>query len=433
MNVSSKLRQRCGLVATCCGALLALLFCLPCAAATICGEAHRSLAFTVSFFGALDNAVEIVDPASGTVLKKFASAAAPTATAPSASAVQRWSSPPLEDAVCLEVRGSYKPSGEGRPWAPSKVSQAGMAIDFRCGQDDQQSGARVEARVASPAAASGLGGLLGQMNSAVIGNAARTIPGLGGGAPQSSPPSPTPVPAKVESAGPARNDEGKREKKMAKPPSELAHAGADDEAIPQFPVTPPAASAATQVARRLLLGSLREATLGEVADRLEAALRAAGYAELAYYGFPGGYAVVTQLERIRSDGRPLETDRWSRKQGRPRVWDVTFSDYLKALFNAPVGSYRVIALILSPHPFSEDPGKSLSDEEAANWLKTGLNKLPDSLRVLPYADNFVCTALIYEFELPARNAQARIALPSNLSGDQHLAAAQILAQLRTVP
>ena len=79
---------------------------------------------------------------------------------------------------------------------------------------------------------------------------------------------------------------------------------------------PPPEAPVRLVLRRTLIDpdSNPELTLGDVDRRLTAALAEAGYAGHGYSGVPGGFAIVTPVERFLPDGSPLDpTTRWSTK------------------------------------------------------------------------------------------------------------------------
>jgi hypothetical protein len=136
-------------------------------------------------------------------------------------------------------------------------------------------------------------------------------------------------------------------------------------------------------------------SLGEVDDRLSGALRAAGYESPAYYSAPGGYAMVARLEQIEADGTPKPVPmRWSAALPQREVFNL--GDYLKALFSAPEGNYRVIVFVVSDAPFATTEDVA-TREEAAAWLHGGLNVLPAAIAQRPLNAQYACTALIYQF------------------------------------
>jgi len=192
----------------------------------------------------------------------------------------------------------------------------------------------------------------------------------------------------------------------------------------EFPWPPPQPSAANTIGRSLFFpGSTR---LGQVADELEAALDQTGYSERSYLRAPGGFALVTRLERFRADGSSAPgSERWAVSDERPTL---RLSDYLRALVFAPPGHFRVVAFVVSPFPYSyrEAP---VTSEEAVGWLRVGLNRLPEDVAATPLTDAHRVDALVYEFERDP-DRPARILVPGGLSGAQHLGGSGILAALR---
>jgi hypothetical protein len=150
---------------------------------------------------------------------------------------------------------------------------------------------------------------------------------------------------------------------------------------------------------------------------LTAALAQNGYAEKSYFGVPGGFALATQLERIQASGVSMSV---------PARWAVaatglgtrfSLGDYLRALFTADPGYYRVIVFVVTPVPFAQSE-KTVTAGEAEQWLRSGLNMLPQSIAQQPYASGVATTALIYEFERTA--SDSNVLLPSPVAAQGHL-------------
>jgi hypothetical protein len=203
----------------------------------------------------------------------------------------------------------------------------------------------------------------------------------------------------------------------AKPPGDT---------IPQFPWPPPLASATDVIARSLLL-TTPTGSLKDVDQRLTTALEACGYVGKSYYAVPDGFALVTQLEQINPDGtsRPLPS-RWAAKV--QPLSTFSLSDYLKALFTANPGRYRIIVFVITSHPFSQAEAK-VSKEDALGWLSKGLNQLPASIGNLSFTADYAATALIYEFDEPHAGKNAVFITPSGLTGRDHLAKSKLLSAL----
>lgn len=199
-------------------------------------------------------------------------------------------------------------------------------------------------------------------------------------------------------------------------------------AYPQFPWPPAPPSAETVVPNQVLLAGLRQAVrLGDISQVLVNALENAGYYQNVYYEVPHGFALVARLERIYPDG--------SSYQGTAR-FDSSFfplpafslAGYLRALFQAPTGYYRVIAFIVSDTPFAAN-GKPISSSEADIWLERGANALPVRIADTAYSATYTCTALIYEFEKHDARSDPIEDLPGPLSADAHLVKAKIAETL----
>ena len=120
--------------------------------------------------------------------------------------------------------------------------------------------------------------------------------------------------------------------------------------MPIFPYPVPKASAAQVLPRNLLVGSVATPTFGTVAEKLEHALDRAGYGQSSYYALAGGHgvAMATQLEQINDDGSPKSGDARFQKNLAPlATTEFSLTHYLKALFTARSGRFRVIVFALS--------------------------------------------------------------------------------------
>ncbi len=184
-----------------------------------------------------------------------------------------------------------------------------------------------------------------------------------------------------------------------------------------LPWPPPLASSSAVFRRdRLLREHADLATLGDLDRVLTEALNAAGYYGSRYLSAPGGFAVVTQLERIDADGDPVAEDRWTPEDAAASGgWTLT--NYLRALVSAPVGYFRVIAVVVSDQPFASAP-EPATVEWLRAWSGIGLNTLPADVRDQAYADADAVTVLVYEFE--KTGADPQIVLPGRHSAPQHL-------------
>lgn len=242
----------------------------------------------------------------------------------------------------------------------------------------------------------------------------------------SAPPPPPPPPP----AGAEPPSELVRRKKSAKPPSASESASAPtgpDSAIPQFPWPPPAASARQVIRRDLLAASRRLDRLGDVDALLSDALEHAGYTEKSYWSVPLGFALATRLEQIDAAGKPKPPPaRWSAEM--PRLTGgFSLRAYLRALFTAEPGFYRIVVFIVTSALFS-DSNQPVTSDEARAWVAKGLNALPESLAGQPYGSDVVCTAMIYEFERQS-GSEAQPLVPSPLDAHAHLVGSGLWAAL----
>lgn len=161
------------------------------------------------------------------------------------------------------------------------------------------------------------------------------------------------------------------------PPPAAANGGAP----PAFAWPPPRPSTRRTLARHLLTGSAAAPTLEYVSGRLQAALEGNGYVEYSYYSVPGGFALATRLERIHPDGRSMaEPKRWQVAQEPLTRFDLT--EYLRALFDAERGHFRVIVFIVTPAPLIT--GTESPSAAALAWPREGVPVLPDAMRPIPY-------------------------------------------------
>jgi hypothetical protein len=197
---------------------------------------------------------------------------------------------------------------------------------------------------------------------------------------------------------------------------------------PAFPWPPPRPSASAEISRALLRTSTGDpATLGDVDRRLSAALLAAGYESVQYFTVPDGFAVLTRIEHMEPDGRAGDP-RWLTGSA-PQRWQSVFSlqPLLRAIGLAPPGYYRVIALLVTPHPFTRT-GDRLNASEMRVLFDAGLNRLPPALADRPYTDDIATTALVYEFERGPRE-RTRLNDPGLITGREHLERSGLLDAL----
>jgi len=168
------------------------------------------------------------------------------------------------------------------------------------------------------------------------------------------------------------------------------------------------------------------ATLAALDARLGTALDAAGYGVRKYHPVPGGYAVVTRLERFSDDGKPAAgTQRWPNDDNEG---GFSLASLIAGLFNATAGHYRVIVFVVRDEAFQTSE-KEASKDEANAWLAGGFNQLPDNIAALPWTGKTRCTALVYEFRKPPGGGAETEAPPGFLPADSHLRATGLIKAL----
>jgi hypothetical protein len=192
----------------------------------------------------------------------------------------------------------------------------------------------------------------------------------------------------------------------------------------EFPFPPPRASAFEEIPRELIVDGKAHPLLRDAEGALASAFLRCGYGEKSYHPIPDGFAMASRIEQISADGAPA-ADRWSLEVS--PISEYSLEGYLKALFYARPGRYRVIVFVVTNHPFHQTDVK-VDREEASAWPSHGLNQLPKEIGDLEYSDDYTCTALIYEFKLSG-NGKTEFVEPSQITGRTHLEKAGILAAL----
>ena len=201
--------------------------------------------------------------------------------------------------------------------------------------------------------------------------------------------------------------------------------------IPNFGA-PPKASATDVLPRRFFEDPCGNPVyLADVEQKLVNAFDSCGYTEKQYYAVEGGFAMVTRLEQINLDGTPKDPpDRWAAEVQPLKKFSLIA--YLRALFTAAVGHYRVIVFVVTSEPIKQQD-VSLSREETMAWLTAGENVLPEHIGEIEYTEEHNCTALVYEFEQLDLDELAELKWPSLLQGREHLEKARLLGELENLP
>jgi hypothetical protein len=194
--------------------------------------------------------------------------------------------------------------------------------------------------------------------------------------------------------------------------------------IPKFPWPPPEASAIANLPPQFFTNAH---SLADIEAKLSAALASSDYIQTGYYAVPAGFALVTRIEQINNDGTPKPPPgRWAIKP--VRSFNLSLGDYIKALFEATPGRFRVIVFVVTKFAFTQT-SIAVTREEAMQWLSSGGNRLPHAIGDQPYTADHICTALIYEFEMPETRDKAILNKASPLTAKAHLTAAKLWKQL----
>ena len=192
--------------------------------------------------------------------------------------------------------------------------------------------------------------------------------------------------------------------------------------FPQFPWPPPATSAQEKLSSKFFKETPNKIKFFKDIDKkINSALNSAGYVEKNYYAIPSGFAMVTRLERIYPDGTP-HSDRWAMSV-RP-LQTFSLRAYLRALFTANRGYYRIIVFIVTRYAFTQSD-EQVPREKAIAWLKEGLDRLPTIIAEQEYSEEYAVTALIYEFEQTKSGQEATLKIPGRLTGKDHLKKAEV--------
>lgn len=138
--------------------------------------------------------------------------------------------------------------------------------------------------------------------------------------------------------------------------------------------------------------------LKDVDNKITAALRALDYETHSYYYAPNGFALLTPIEQIRSDGTALEgVERW---QDFPAGSDFEgILAYLASLVQPQHGYFRLFVFVVADRPI-RNSGGDMGADEAKEWLKDGGGWLPPEIGNRLLTANHKISVYIYEFKAP---------------------------------
>ncbi len=195
--------------------------------------------------------------------------------------------------------------------------------------------------------------------------------------------------------------------------------------MPEFPFPPPAPSCQLDISAYFT----DKAKLGPLADHLNQAFQGTGYYERKYYYVPGGFAMATRMEQFNADGSCKgEPGRWSTKPVREESFE--WLAYLKALFSAEPGYFRVFVFVVSDQPWVVDRTRTITSKEAGSWLHGGTHLLPDAIRQQPIRMDHRVSVLIYEYEVSEATHKSSFSKPSRLGPQDHMEKSRLLDHLR---
>lgn len=157
-------------------------------------------------------------------------------------------------------------------------------------------------------------------------------------------------------------------------------------------------------------------TFGDIDNKLQTALDGCRYDVKKYYYVPDGFAIVTQMERMNNDGSStMPPGRWKYSI----AGDINDPiSYIKSLFSAPSGDFRVFVFIVTDVDLSSNNQK-ITDEEVMGWLGNGFTALPQNIRQIPFDDRYHFTMLVYHYNKTGSGEDAIQVLNDPLTGRTH--------------
>ncbi len=168
--------------------------------------------------------------------------------------------------------------------------------------------------------------------------------------------------------------------------------------------------------------------LAAIDKKLRKSLNENGYYDKSYFYVPNGFVIVTRLEQINEDATPKkEPKRWETRAKPNESFSLT--GYLKSLFFAQPGYFRIIAFVVTSESFTT-AGSKVSREAAVAWLSEGANVLPEEISNLPFNNQYNVTALVYEFKTYGSGKEPTVLTPSDHTGKTHLEKSNIWQSLK---
>ena len=192
----------------------------------------------------------------------------------------------------------------------------------------------------------------------------------------------------------------------------------------QFPFPPPPCCSPREIPRSSFTSATK---LGDVADKISAALEKQGFTYRTFLSVPNGFALVTQMEQYNADYTcRIDASRWSNTPIGASF--VGYLDYFKRLVMPSKAYYRTFVFIVTTNAFSQQ-GNNVSKKEASAWYGRGINRLPKTVADVPYTEGVTVTALVYEFVVPESNRKPSQKCP-NVETQWHLEKSGLWLALR---
>ncbi|MDP1557278.1 MAG: hypothetical protein Q8S09_08015 [Hyphomonas sp.] len=190
----------------------------------------------------------------------------------------------------------------------------------------------------------------------------------------------------------------------------------------QFPWPPPEPTDRVKLDPRWFKVGAGESTpVSDVAAAIQRAFKSIGHVQIGYQSIGcDGFAVISYLERIDSQGRPLPDEVRFLPPGAKEPWSLT--GYLTRLLTAPEGKYRQIVIVGTDKPMDEF-GDAPTSSEVLDMFDVASPELPESLKKYAWNSSHRLVALIYEFERPAGRGDPIRVPPRGLGGTKHLTGA----------
>jgi hypothetical protein len=194
----------------------------------------------------------------------------------------------------------------------------------------------------------------------------------------------------------------------------------------QFPWPPPEPTDRVRLDPRLFGVTPGDNTpVTAVAKAVQRSFRKVGHVETGFQSIGcDGFAMISQLERIHTDGRPFEGRLRFLPPDTEEPWSLT--GYLRSLLFAPEGKYRQIVILGTDKQFtvfSDAP----STEELEAMMDNSDPVIPNQLSTFLWRSDHELVALIYEYERPAGDGLPLKVPPRGIGATNHLLGAGFLS------